>query len=96
MATHTQVQADLQGFAQIVGGSTSGLGAVKAKLLALRNQLASASTIYADTIATINGYVPDGAFETLAKDQLAKFGANKSALQTVLEGILDDLGVSYS
>lgn len=96
MATTSQVKADLDSISQHISGSRSMLNNAKANLLAARNQLAAIPATYSDTISTIDGYTPTGAFETLSKDEKAKLATEFTALKGELEDILDGLGVSYS
>ena len=48
-------------------------------------------TRFADTISTINGYAPSGAFETLAKDELSKLTSEFQALKEAVTSAKTDL-----
>jgi formamidopyrimidine-DNA glycosylase len=96
MATTSEVKSALDGIAEVIAGSISARERAKTLLLMARNQLAGLPTQYADEIAEINGYVPDGAFETLAKDEKARLQTEFMALKNAIEDELDALGVSYT
>jgi hypothetical protein len=95
MSTTSEVKAALDGIAEVISGSITARARAKAQLLTARNQLANLPTQFADELATINGYTPTGAFETLAQDEKARLQTEFNALKTALEGELDALSVSY-
>jgi len=96
MADIAEVKAALDGAAQLISGAVRTRANVKAQLLAARNQLVGIPAQFAAEIASIKGYTPTGAFETLAKDELAKLSTQFSELQAAIETELTALGVSYS
>ena len=90
------VKSDLDSIAQVISGARAQRDSGKNTLLVARNQLASIVTTYADTITEIDGFVPTGAFETLAKDEKAKLATEFAALKTALETELTALNVPFS
>jgi hypothetical protein len=96
MAEPSQVKTALDAIAATIATSRSMRSQAKAQLLSARNQLASIPTVHANIISTIDGYVPSGAMETLAKDEKAKLQTEFLALKSALETELSALGVSYT
>jgi len=96
MATYAQVDAGLDAASQLINGGIQGLETVKKKALDFRNQLANLDQVLNDVITTVEGYVPNGAFEMYQKDRLAKLAADRNNAQAVVEGWLDEMGVSYT
>lgn len=95
MATPSEVKDGMNGIAQLIAGARQQRDRAKAQLLTARNQLANIPTQFADVIATINGYAPTGAFETLAKDERAKLATEFTSLKNALETELTALGVAF-
>lgn len=96
MATVSEVKAGLDAISELISGSRQAREQSKARLLAARNQLAAIPSQYADVISTIDGYTPNGAFETLTKDEKTKLASEFTNLKTALETELTALGVSFS
>ena len=95
MSSISEVKAALDAVAGMISSSIRQRTQIKVGLLAARNQLANLPTQHSAAITEINGYTPTGAFETLAKDELAKMTTEFLALKTALETELTALGVSY-
>lgn len=96
MASVSEVKSGLQAISDLIAGSTQARDRAKTQLLSARNQLAAVPTQFSDVIATVNGYTPTGAFESLSKDEKDKLQTEFTALKSALEAELDALGVSYS
>lgn len=96
MATTSQVKTMLDGAAQVITGAIQQRDRAKVQLLAARNALGNLTAQYDSEIAAVNGYAPSGAFEMLAKDELAKLTTEFTLLKSALETELTALGVEYS
>ena len=72
MATSSEVKAALDDIAQSIRTERQALKNAKARIATGKNNLISLPTIFADAIATITGFAPIGAMETLAKDEFLK------------------------
>ncbi len=81
MATSSQVKAALDNISQAIATERQAMANCKARITASKQLLAALPTTYAEVVATINAYVPNGAFESLAKDELAKMAAEFTALK---------------
>lgn len=58
---------------------------IKNAITVAKTKLSNYPTQFADHIAEVNGYAPDGPFETLAKDILAKQITEYQALESDIE-----------
>lgn len=81
-ATTSQVIAGLVDIATTIRNARA--NAAKAKLLmtSIKNELNSLPTTFATVVDQVNSYTPTGAFETNAKDELAKLTSEFQALKT--------------
>lgn len=60
-------------------------------LTAVNAELGEYPTRFQESIAEINGYTPAGAFETLAKDRLAKFTSVFQAIRSAAQNAIAEL-----
>lgn len=95
MAEPSEVKAGLQEIASIISNSRKMNDKGNALKLAARNQLAAIPGQFSDIVATVDGYTPTGAFETLSKDEKAKLQAEFVALRQSVESELTALGISF-
>jgi hypothetical protein len=91
MATISQVKAGLDEIAQIVRTARTQLTQSKLQVAAIEAQLNNIPATYADVLATINGFAPTGAYQTLAKDELAKLTTEFQALKSATTATKTDL-----
>lgn len=96
MATTSEIKSGLDSIAATIARSVSTRATIKNNLLSARNQLADLVTVYADVIATINGWSPPtGAFQQVADSELAALTTEFLALKTDIEAELTALGVAF-
>ena len=88
MATTSQVKAALDDISQSIKTERQAFASAKARILAASSNLAAIPTVVSDVIATIDGYAPTGAFETLAKDERAKLGTEFTALKSEIDALI--------
>jgi len=88
MATASEVKAGLDDIATSIRNSRQAYANAKARIQAAYNELNAIPTTFADAIATIDGYTPTGAFETLAKDEKAKLQQEFTALKNTLSALI--------
>lgn len=91
MATTSEVKAGLDAIAQSIAGIKGQVEAAVTLLQGQETNLTELPAQYTDLIAEVNGYVPTGAFETLAKDELAKLTTEFQALKTQVTAALGEL-----
>lgn len=82
MATSSQVKAGLDDIATIIRTERQAILKCVARIIAAKNALNNLPTQYADVIATIDGYTPTGAFESLAKSEKDTLAAEFVSLRT--------------
>ena len=80
MATISEIKAGLDDIAQTIRTERQAMKSSKARISSGQGNLNLLPTVFADIIADINGFTPTGAFEELAKDELAKLTAEYLAL----------------
>ena len=88
MATMTQVKTGLDSIATTINTERQAFASAKARIQAASGNLALITTTFADVIATIDNYAPDGAFETLAKDEKAKLTTEFVALKAAIDELI--------
>jgi len=88
MATTTEVKAALDNITQVIVTERQAFANAKARIGAASSNLNALATTYTDVMATINGYAPDGAFETLSKDELAKLTTEFTALKSDIDTLI--------
>ena len=81
MATISEVKQGLDDIAQVIRTARFQLKQGKLQLAAVEAQLTALPTDYASVVTQINAYTPTGAYETLAKDELAKISTEFTALK---------------
>lgn len=91
MATTSEVKAGLDDIAQRIREAINNMTAAKVRLQTAKDDLAALPTDYGDVVATINGYTPTGALETLAQDELAKLTAEFVALSSSIDAAIASL-----
>lgn len=82
MATPSQVKAGLDDIATVIRTERKAVILAIARITAAEARLNNLATEYADVIATIDGFIPTGAAETLAKDDKARLQAEFVELRT--------------
>lgn len=87
MATTSQVKAGLDDIAQSIRANRDLMKQAKDRGATASTSLAGLPATFADVIATINGYAPTGAFETNAKDELAKMTTEFQALKATADAV---------
>ena len=85
----SNVKNDLDAIAAGIRTNEARIAEALETLTAVSADFAAYPTRYAETLAEINGYVPEGAFETLSKDELAKFVAQFSGLVTAVNSAIE-------
>ena len=87
MSTSSEVKSGLDAVAANIAGNRDKLAACVDTAGQVSVDLANLPTAFADVVATIQAYTPTGAFETLAKDELAKLTAEFAALKADADAI---------
>lgn len=82
MATTSEIKAGLDEIAGVIAQNRKVLTQAKQAMTDRDTNLEDIPGKYSEIIASINIYTPDGAFETLAKDELSKLTAEFIALRT--------------
>jgi chromosome segregation ATPase len=90
-----EIKAGLDDIASAIRGASQAREHAKNTLLQRQQQLAAIPADYAELRATIQGYAPTGAFETLSKDELAKLESRFTALKAGIEAELTALGIPF-
>jgi len=88
MATISEVKQGLDEIAASIRAVQKRFADAKASIQAGSDALGNIPTKYSDVIATINGFAPDGAFETLAKDEKAKLQTEFVALKAIIDALI--------
>lgn len=91
MATASEVKAGLDEISAIIKQSKEMLTQAKESIAERETALLALPTTFDDLITTVNGYLPDGAFETLSKDELALLTTEFVALRTSVTSAKTDL-----
>ena len=82
MATSSEVKAALDDIAQSIRTERQAMSNAKARIATGQGNLNLIPTTFADAIATIDGFVPTGEFESLSKDEFAKMTTEFLALRS--------------
>jgi hypothetical protein len=85
MATYTEVNSGLSTIENQITSARNALKQFKAGFATQSGVLAGIPATYQSIIDTINGYAPNGAVETTAKDKLAKYAAEYTALKAAAD-----------
>lgn len=88
MATASEVKAGLDDIASAIAAVRTRYASAKSSIEGGSAALGNLQTKHADVIATIDGYTPTGAFETLAKDEKAKLATEYQALKSTLDALI--------
>jgi len=88
MATASEVKAGLDEMAAAIAAVRTRYASAKSNITGGSAALGNIPTKYADVIATIDGYAPLGAFETLAKDEKSKLASEYLALKAVIDALI--------
>ena len=90
-STTSQVKSGLDAIADSINAEEGAIQGVLSQLQEVDARLAAIPSGYSEEIATINGYTPTGAYEELAKDELAKltteFQAKRAAVQSAITAL---------
>lgn len=81
MATQSEVKAGLDDIATVIRNARNKARQAKAAMTAIKNELNALPTTFSAVVAQIGEYTPAGAFQTLAKDELAKLTSEFQALR---------------
>lgn len=90
MAETSDVKIALDEIAGIIKKAHTVIDTAESRLQAAYDQLNDIPTTYSDEIATINGYTPTGAFETLAQDEKTKLQTEFNDLKTTINNLLSN------
>lgn len=85
MATYTEVNSGLATIENQITSTRNALKQAKASFAQQSGVLAGIPATYQGIIDTINAYVPNGAVEQVAKDKLAKYAAEYTALKAAAD-----------
>jgi flagellin-like hook-associated protein FlgL len=88
MATYSEVKQGLDEISAQIRAVQTRYNSAKSNIEAGSAALGAIPTKYADVIATIDGYTPTGAFETLSKDEKAKLQAEFQALKSTIDALI--------
>ena len=93
MATSSEVKSGLDSVSKDIAKNRARLEDCIATAAEVSALLAAIPTTYSEVAAEINAYTPNGAFESLSKDELARltseFNALKANADTIAAVILD-------
>jgi hypothetical protein len=87
----SSVKRALDSIASCIATETNALTQAKTRITTAVANLNTLPTIHASTVSEINAYTPTGAFQTLAKDELAKLTPEFQALRTAAQGAVTAL-----
>jgi flagellin-like hook-associated protein FlgL len=88
MATYSEVKQGLDEISAQIRAVQTRYNSAKSNIEAGSEALGAIPTKYADVIATIDGYTPTGAFETLSKDEKAKLQTEFQALKSTIDALI--------
>ena len=88
MAEISEVKWALNNVATVIAAERKSFANAKARIQQASSNLGNIVSQFSDEIATINGYTPSGAFETLAKDELEKLTTERAALKTEIDALI--------
>jgi flagellin-like hook-associated protein FlgL len=88
MATYSEVKKGLDDIATTIQNGQKTFDRAKAAISNVSGDLAAIPTTFADVIATIEGYTPTGAFETLTKDERSKLQTEFQALKSKVDALI--------
>jgi len=88
MATTTEVKTGIDEIADQIKAVRTRFESAKSTIEGGSTALGAIPTKYADVLATIDGYTPTGAFETLAQDEKAKLSSDFLALKAELDAVI--------
>jgi len=88
MATTSEVKAALDDISQSIKTERQAFASAKARIQTASGNLGLIPTTFAGVIAEIDGYVPTGAFETLAKDEKARLATEFVALKAEIDATI--------
>ena len=91
MATTSEVKAGLDAIADKIAAIRARTTAAVSTVQGSASALAGIPSAHADVIAEVGGYTPTGAFETLAKDELAKLTTEFQVLKAEVDAAVVDL-----
>lgn len=89
MATASEVKAGLDDISTAIAAVRTRYASAKSSIEGGSAALGNLATKYSDVIATIDGYAPSGAFETLAKDEKEKLAAEYVALKSTIDALIN-------
>lgn len=82
------VKAALDAIAESIVKERTAIIKVKNSLGNVKSNLAALPSLYEAEIGEINGYVPTGPYETLAKDELAKLTAEFITVSSAVDNAI--------
>lgn len=86
-ATTSQIKAGLDDIASIIRAQTVAVSKAQQNVAAASAVLAALATDFADVVSTVQAFTPTGAFQTNAKDELAKLISEYQALKAKADAI---------
>jgi len=87
MATASEVKSGLDKIAGVIQSCRLKLSDAKENIKKQKANLDNLPTTYAGILSEINGYLPSGAMETLAKDELSKLTAEYQELLSEINAL---------
>ena len=87
MSTTSKVKSALDDIAKTIRAERQAATNAKNRLLSAYGTLGNLSSVFSSEITEINNFVPNGEFESLAKDELSKLTSEFQTLRTVLNDV---------